>query len=42
MRRKYLSIISKLVYLVTLILMFIISKKKYSDTKIYIDSYRGN
>lgn len=41
MKSKYLSTISKLVYLVTLILLFIISKK-YSDTKIYIDSYHGN
>lgn len=33
MRRKYLSTISKLVYLVTLILMFIISKKNIQIQK---------
>lgn len=34
MRRKYLSAISKLVYLVTLILMFIVNKRNIQLTKI--------
>ena len=34
MRRKYLSAISKLVYLVTLILMFIVNKKNIEISKI--------
>ena len=34
MRRKYLSAISKLIYLVTLILMFIVNKKNIEISKI--------